>query len=166
MPDPAWLPWVGVVTGSIGAISGISGSVLGVKAYRRGARDKALDLRVQLLKDTRELLLECDGWPQRISGATRSRQNVAAAAGRTGFTVAFVASAQADAERVAVLRSQLVAAETLDDRQDIGDLERRLVDVHGIRTELGQLDSKYRGAMAEDDAMRDRLARGRGTRPM
>ena len=164
MIDP--LALFGAVTGGVGMITGAIGSILAVKAYRRAAKDKALDLRVQLHKEVRELTLECRALPAAIALGVRSRQAVMAATGRTGALDVFMKESEVDSKRSAEMPQQLVGIGDLSEPDDVTALERRLVEVHGLRVELSQLKSKYRSAMDQDDAARDRIARAAiGRRP-
>jgi hypothetical protein len=50
MPAPAWLTYVGAITGIVGTCTGIAGAVISYVNHRRVSRVKALDLRLELRK--------------------------------------------------------------------------------------------------------------------
>jgi hypothetical protein len=52
MTDPAWLANVGAAAGVVGIVSGVAGMVVGIASYRRVSRMKALDLRLELRKES------------------------------------------------------------------------------------------------------------------
>jgi phage-related protein len=150
-----WLTYLGAVTGVVGTITGIT-------ACRRTSKYKTLDLRIQLHKDVRELSHDCTQLPGTISYGLQSRQRVSAAngMGRSGAAKLFEEACQADSQRVERMAEQLVQIDSLDDNSDtLSVLERRLVEVHGIRVEVAQLKSKYQSAMTQDDRARDHIRR-------
>jgi hypothetical protein len=127
------LSYFGAITGGIGAITGIIGSVLGVKAYRRTSQNKALNLRIDLQGQVRELSLECQQLPGAIAAGRQSRLNVASARGRTGADESFAAGCDADIQRANTLGQQVVQVGDLGDQsEDLSVLERRLIELRAV----------------------------------
>jgi hypothetical protein len=166
MSNSDLLSVVGAITGSVGTVSGILGLALAWRSYRRGGRDKALDLRIQLHKELRALGFECGVLQKTIPAALQSRQHVNAAIGlfHSGNMQIFQHQTNLDLERVKTLQEQLLGIDSLADPQDCEAIERRIIEAHGVRAELDQLSARYRAASAEDDTTRDRIARSAESR--
>jgi len=62
MSDPAWLPYVGPVTGVIGMVAGVAGVWISVANYRRVSSMRALDLRLELRKTFNAARATADGF--------------------------------------------------------------------------------------------------------
>src|SRR5260370_19210530 len=70
--------WLGIITGCIGAVTGIAGSVMGYVSLRRVRRLKALDLRLELRKAEADARAISSELPALLAKSDRSRMAVAA----------------------------------------------------------------------------------------
>jgi hypothetical protein len=156
-----WLTHFGAVTGSIGAITGITGSVLGVKAYRRAARDKAADLRLQLIRELEELRYDFDELLRLIPQAKLSHERALNAIGQfnSGRMSLFQTECTDAVNEVKLLAEQVSALAILTEPPDRHELEIRLVEAHGLRAQARQVKAKYHRVLAEDEKIRERIAR-------
>jgi hypothetical protein len=84
MADSTWLSYVGVVTGLIGAITGVAVATMGFISYRRSGQMKAQDMRVELRKATNDLRTTVQNLIPLLESAKRSHTNIAAATGLGG----------------------------------------------------------------------------------
>jgi hypothetical protein len=110
--DPAWLPYVGVLTGTIGTITGTVGAILGYKGYRRSQEMKALDLRIELSKADTDYRLTVDALAPLLRHARASRAEVLGAQGnsRSGAFEAWVGEWQEDLKRAEAILAALPTA--------------------------------------------------------
>ena len=152
MSDPHWTSYVGMASGVIGAIAGVI-------AYRRSNKIKSLDLRLELRKAVVELQAsysELDGLMDR---SHRSRTNVSAARGRTGFGETEEWNRDVETDRATV--AQLSEAIPNDGEEfktlNAEELESKLVDIHKTQGEVNQIRDKYHAALLEDDRQRDHI---------
>src|SRR3990172_4173107 len=84
MAEPHWTAYVGMAAGILGAITGISGAVMGFVSYRLSRNIKVLDLRLELRKLINEIEVSLARLPGLLDYANQSRQRVAAMTGQAG----------------------------------------------------------------------------------
>lgn len=156
MNIPTWLP---LATGTIGAISGIIGSILGYKGYRRSQEMKALDLRLELRKADTDHRLTVEALVPLLRQARESRAEVLGALGtlRSGAFEAWVGQWQEDLKRAEAMLSGLPT--TPSDYLGVNhrDLESRLVALHLERRLADGLRDKYREYLAWDAKQVDEI---------
>src|ERR1039457_3731066 len=96
MSAPAWLSYVGAITGIIGALTGIAGAVMGYVSYRRSTQLKALDLRLELRKSAADIRGTLVGLPNLFERAKKSRLAVTATTGQSGANEQWLRELEAD----------------------------------------------------------------------
>lgn len=158
MSDPAWLPYVGVVTGVTGMLTGVAGMVISIANYRRVSRMKALDLRVELRTLSNAARATLDGLPDLIGRAEESRSRALTPLGGgpgSGAHAMWKNACTADREAVEGLRAQL--PEQGEDFPTLSpvELESKLVDMRGLNAKVIGLRDRYDNALAADDKTRE-----------
>jgi|APLak6261670063_1056076.scaffolds.fasta_scaffold01439_2 hypothetical protein len=163
MADLDWLGYTGAITGVIGAITGIAGSVLGYVAYRRSDQLKALDLRLELRKNSTSLVAEAKELLPLLDYAKKSKVAVVAATGmyKSGATEKWVAECDTDVEKIKALLGALPNPE--DQHLDLPptDLETKLVEAHGLKDTVSRFRKKYDDSIATDDKDREQIVAAR-----
>ncbi len=48
MAEPHWMGYIGMVTGIVGAFTGIADAIMGYLSYKKSSSLKSLDLRLEL----------------------------------------------------------------------------------------------------------------------
>jgi len=156
MPAPAWVSYVGAVTGIIGTLVAI---VSAVATYRRVSRIKALDLRIELRKLEADVELALSSLPALIATAKESRTAMKNAVGtlRTGIMQNWLK--EADDDRAAALQIEAdFKSSLLDDAGATEDaLEARLIEMHRLHARVTAYSDKYKASFAEDEKERAQL---------
>jgi hypothetical protein len=154
MPAPAWVSYVGAVTGVIATIVAIVSAIV---SDRRVSKIKALDLRLDVRKLEADVDDALSSLPKLIEDAKQSRIAIKSAAGtlRTGWMEQWLRDANADGAAVVGLHSEFKAA--IPDHRSLSesDLERRSVEIHQLKTKVNGYVEKYRASRAEDDRERE-----------
>jgi hypothetical protein len=145
--------WFGVVTGGLGAVTGIAGFILGYVAYRRSEELKALDLRLELRNGEADLRGTVEELPALLRHARASRAEVLGAMGLSdsGALQSFVAAWEEDLKTAGAMVVSL--PKEANDYQGVGhrDLETGLVEVHVQQRRAGALRDKYQEHLARDE---------------
>jgi len=159
MSDPAWLPYVGVVTGAVGMITGVTGMVISIANYRRVSRMKALDLRLELRKTYNASRATAEGLFDLINGADTSRVAVLAAIGgiNSGNHQLWQQECAADRVRVEALLAKLAEADTDFAKLTPEALESAIVEIADLKAQADGHHDKYVAALAADDRSRERI---------
>lgn len=159
MSAPAWLTYVGAVTGIIGSITGMTGAVMAYISYRRISHLKALGLRLELRKRQADAHEIVRGLPSLLNDANDSRFAVASAIGmlRTGGMEVWKEQLQTDLVAVRLLQAGFQHPPDDSTRFTHRELEDKLVEVHRLLTTASQYVEKYRMALAADDRERERI---------
>lgn len=159
MPNPSWTDYVGVMSGIVGMLTGISGAVMGYIAYRRSNQIKALDMRLALRKDLEEVREAVTTLRELMSSAEGSRRATLAARGlyKSGNMVVWERTLEADRAEVAKITAAILSEGTDFAALSEAQLETELVAVHKIKTGLSKLVEKYRGELAADDDIRRQI---------
>lgn len=156
MGEPHWSSYVGMVTGVIGTLAGITGAVLGIISYRRTSAIKQLDLRLELRKAANKLDSDLRALGDLLPLANKSRERVSAAKGvrNSGAMEAWAKAFSDDSATLTVLLDAAPAYRNEFLRLDLGALESKLTEIHQLQLQADQLDAKYRASLAQDDADR------------
>jgi hypothetical protein len=164
--DADWLSYAGAIAGVVGAITGIAGSVLGYIAYRRSDELKALDLRLELRKNTRSLADEANELIPLLQSARKSKAAVSAANGtyRSGATEKWMAEWERDKKRVEEFLVEVPNPEDKFLGLSPSTLETKLVEVHRLKQSAFRVRTKYSDSVAEDESARAQIAAARGHR--
>ena len=154
MAEPHWSAYVGMAAGILGAITGISGAVMGFVSYRLSRNIKVLDLRLELRKLINEIEVSLARLPGLLDYANQSRQRVAAMTGQAGALQLWNQQFEQDKVRLTELAEQ--APSSTKEYAGLGpvELESRLVVAHKLERELMQLTEKYVAALGADDEER------------
>ena len=157
MAEPHWTAYVGMAAGILGAITGISGAVMGFVSYRRSNNIKALDLRLELRKVVTDIEAGLAALPGAMDHANQSRQRVTAATGQAGALQLWNQQFEQDRTRLNEMRERAPSsAEDLAKLSPV-ELESRLVAAHKIYHEVTQLAEKYARALGADYEERRQL---------
>ncbi len=159
MSDPIWLSYAGVITGTIGAITGIAGATMGYISYRRTGRMKALDLRLELRKSVNDLRSTVESLPSIMEQAKGSRISVLNARGlfRSSIMDQWNAELEKDISAVTLLKSELPDSSATFENLTHSGLEAKLVTVHATQSKAAGLREKYRTSLASDDKEREHI---------
>lgn len=157
MSETELLSYVGAVTGVIGAITGIAGAVMGYYSYHKTNEMKALELRMELMKSGIETFQLAEDLGDLMLKAERSRQAVAAATGMidSGAMEIWKRQYKADEEALGFFN------ETIDEYNidytatPISELEKRIVEIHSLRTMIKGVADRYLASLADDDLKRN-----------
>jgi len=154
MAEPHWTAYVGMAAGILGAITGISGAVMGFVSYRLSRNIKVLDLRLELRKLINEIEVCFGRLPRLLDYANQSRQRVSAMTGQAGALQLWNQQFEQDKARFHELTKQ--APSSTEEYSGLGpvELESRLVVAHKLQRELTQLTEKYVAALGADDEER------------
>ena len=145
MSAPAWVSYVGMVTG-------IAGTWMGFIAYRRTGKHKVLDLRLDLRKsetDAHEMLTEVASL---IHASKTSRISMLSVHGIENSSAldTWRQDCGRDLQRLDELRASIpyppIEYAKADDRQ----LESRLVEIYRVLKELKRLQEKHNRSIDED----------------
>lgn len=166
MADPAWLSYTGVTTGVIGAVTGITGSILGYIAYRRTDQLKTLDLRLDLRKSETDLIADGKELVPLLDYAKNSKMAVSAAAGMRNSGAISNWTSEWEADRTSAVMLTEGLPSTNDDYSDLSptELETKLVQVHTLQSAIARLKKKYEGSVASDDRDREQIKAAMNTR--
>jgi hypothetical protein len=145
-----------MITGIIGAITGIAGFAMGYVSLRRTRGMKALDLRLELLKAEADVRAISSSLPALLERADKSRKAVAAFEGSLdsgAMSITWKNELMADNAKVRALVTRIPAQ---SDYRGLPpeQLEPRIIAIHGLRTELDQIQEKYNSALAKDERKR------------
>src|SRR5271155_5809035 len=99
MAEPVFLSYVGAVTG-------ITGAVLGYIGYRQSREMKAVDLRLQLGHAENELRVSLEHLPDLMALAKQSRERVSAMTGQAGNLQLWIGAHALDLETSRSLTAQ------------------------------------------------------------
>jgi len=166
MPAPAWLSYVGAITGIVGAFTGIAGAVISYVNYRRISRIKALDLRLELRKLESDAGAALEQLPGLLEEATQSRIAIRNAQGTlmSGAMDAWKALMREDQDAIQYLRARIPVAEDPYRSFTHEQLEAKLVEMHALRRRADELMQRYRAGIAADDKDRDFIRANAGVR--
>lgn len=159
MADSTWLSYVGVVTGLIGAITGVAVATMGFISYRRSGQMKAQDMRVELRKATNDLRTTVQNLIPLLESAKRSHTNIAAATGLggSGALKQWQSDFKADLSAVELLESEVPDLNASYECLTHSELESKLVEVHSVQSKAMQLSKKYHATLAADDKEREHI---------
>jgi hypothetical protein len=152
MADAHWTSYVGMVTG-------IAGAVMGLLAYRRTTRIKALDLRLELRRAEGDLIATLEKLDKLIPYANQSRERVAAASGGldSGAMVQWKLELDVDLKKLEDFKAQQPSKDANHSGLKPEELESKLVAVHRLQGLTNALKSKYESALAADDERRKEI---------
>ena len=148
-----WSPYIGTFTG-------LAGLIVGIAAYIRSGRSRALDLRLEIHKAENATRALLDELPALIDHANSSRTSINIATGHlnTADQLRWNQTCQMDRSKVAALWGQLPERGVDYRRLPSEELEAALVAIDEVRVKAGRLREKYRGSMSADDRVRGRCA--------
>lgn len=153
MSDPLWLSYVG-------AITGITGSVLGLIAYKRSNELKSLDLRLELRKNLNTLHADANELLPFMEHTKKSRYAVSSATGRlkSGPLQKWDADYESDKTFITALINDIPSLDnTYIDLSHLS-LESKIIEVHSLQDKVSRLRQKFNEFLAEDDRARVQIA--------
>ena len=143
----------------LGAITGVSGALMGFVAYRRSGKFKAMDLRLTLRKAQSTLQADANELPPLLEHAKKSRERVAAATGAfgSGATKHWLDAWNADFSALSELQDEVAAFQKDCSKYSHSALESELVMAHELQRKVENVRAKYQQALAQDDTQREQL---------
>ena len=154
-----WLPYVGVATGIVGMITGVTGAWLGYLGYRRSGRMRALDLRLELRKAETATRAILEQLPALINRAQASRTSAHVSGGSFGSSnqAAWIQECEEVRADVDGLLKELPA--TGDDYRTLSpeELESRLVAIDVLQGKASRIRDKCHGTIVADEKWRESL---------
>ena len=159
MPDDNWIPYVGIITGVVGAATGIAGAVMGYISLRRSTKLKSLDLRLELRKSISNLSGSIVFIKNFITTAYSLKKDVAAAAGRLSSSNMDYWQKQVDEDRILIEHLLEKFPDTTETLSELNteELEAKLVEVHSLQNQINYIREKYESSFHMDDDERKRL---------
>jgi hypothetical protein len=145
---------------SISILISIGGAIVGIIAYRRSGSMKALDLRIELQKQLQIVRRLIDGLPMLIIEAHRSRANVLSTGrgGGSGALLAWKTQADIDVGAAKGLALELPPEDAEFSNCPVGDLEKKLLDIHSLSLRANAIAGRYRSSLDKDEATRAQIA--------
>lgn len=153
MSELGWPDYVGMISGAIGAITGIAGAIMGYISYQKTNSMKTLDLRLELRRTATQLLADLAQLKDLIDYADKSRTAVAAATGMLHSGQMVIGNQGIAADKKKVMELDATAPKAKDEYQALTEreLESKLVDVHRLQISAIELINKYEAEVAKDD---------------
>lgn len=159
MSNTDLLAYIGVISGLIGAVTGISGSLMGYFSYRRTGEIKSLELRLELMKTGVEAFQSADDLGVLLDRAERSRNAVAAAMGtyNSGAREGWMRQLAADQESLASINESVDELNVDYSKSSLSELEAAAGDLHVLRATVKGISERYVASIVEDDRNREFL---------
>ncbi|MDR5741561.1 hypothetical protein QCE73_00165 [Caballeronia sp. LZ029] len=157
---------IAVVTGCIGAVTGLASLALSVITYRRANRTKALELQLELRKATSAVQNEAIALFDLLARAGKSRSAVLAARGlgRSGAETAWQTQIQTDIMEATRLHGAAADLPNSDRTRPDEETTAALAAVHDLQLQVSGLTARYQAELAQDDEARRQLARAAAER--
>lgn len=151
-----WMSYVGIIAGAIGAITGVSGAVMGYVSYRRSNKIKTLDLRIELRKALNNLHESLHNIDALIAKADASKRAVAAARGyfRSGRMERWNNDVESDKAELSRLDKGVPEVDESFSNLDESELESKLVELHKMQVRANGMLGKYESSLRSDDEER------------
>ncbi len=141
-----------LLTGFVGTLTGISGSIMGFIAYRRSNFHKLSDRRVEVYKLRNNTETACSALLELISKALASRRwtfNNHGALNSSMYQL-YEKENSKDSSRAKELLSVVPTDDSIYDQMQLLELEREIVNLDKIKVEVDSLASKYQESIKED----------------
>lgn len=160
MADPTWIGYVGLLSGAIGAVTGIYGAFTASNAMRLTSKHKVLDLRLELSKELASADLLLAELPNLLIRANGSRRAIMAASGRlkSGTDQLWELNLTGDEKAITTLRDEFDSFQNIPSSITEAELALWLGEVHVRSQKLKQLHCKYADVLASDEITRRDLA--------
>ncbi|VWC40543.1 hypothetical protein BLA6993_07022 [Burkholderia lata] len=144
------------VTGTIGTVAGIAGTVVAGISLKRSGRKEERDLRIDLRTRVRDVRHAFDALPDLMNRANTSRIAVQAATGlhRSGQALLWERALAVDSEHIEAMRTRMPDIQETFGGLAPEQLENRLVELRSLQLEIDVLQNKYQAALTEDDERR------------
>ena len=148
-----WKSYVAIVTGSIGAITGIAGSIMGYIAYRRSNEIKKSDRRLDLHRLRNAAHITDTELSDILSRALLSRQSILNARGlfHSSMMERYRTEFEKDSERTRELSTQIPPEDVDYNSMSLQELEQEWVRLDRTKGRIDDLISKYRASIQRDD---------------
>lgn len=153
MADPSL---VGMITGIIGALSGIAGLVVSVKNYHRVSTIKALDLRLELKKAFNDLDRLRRGLEEFLDSVNQSHEAVMSARGQLSGGAGQIWRKDFADDKATLRRLLGLAPHVQGEYEKLSpsELEAQLVILHRSHGDLKGLREKFERLLEKDDEWR------------
>ena len=141
-----------MLTGIVGAITGISGSIMGYIAFRRSNIHKLSDRRVELCKLRNSTETACSELLELMSKALTSRLwtlNNHGALNSSTHQI-YAEDHSVDLAKADDLSSKVPSEDTFYTPMKLLELEREIVKLDRIKVEIDSLNGKYQESISED----------------
>jgi hypothetical protein len=143
----------------IGAVTGVSGAMMGLIAFRRSGKFKAIDLRLKLRNAQSTLQSDADELGPLLAHAKMSHERISAATGalNSGATKHWIVEQAQDAANLGELEAEVRAFQKDCSKLRHLALESELVSAHKLQRKIDTLKDKYRRSLDQDDKQRSEL---------
>jgi len=167
MSDDIWVRWIPIATGAIGAITGVSGCVMGYISLHKANKIKKLDLRLELRKAIVEARISISLLSSCMENAKLSRQRMSSTSGglHSGAMVAWMD--EFDSNRSAAEELEKLIPDQNVDFNNCSpyDLESQLISIHEVQLKIANGLEIYKKCLeADDDERKQIMARVRNLR--
>ena len=162
-PEPHWTNYVAIMTGMIGACTGIAGSIMGYIAYRRSNEIKKSDRLLNLKKLRNGVHFAAKGLFERLPKALLSHKAALTARGlllSRGMEV-YEAEHTKDLNHAKELSNQIPPDDTNYVSMNQQQLEQELVRLDRIEIEINELLAKYQDSIQQDRRVRELISKQR-----
>ena len=148
-----------IITGVIGAVTGIIALIVSIKSYVRVSAMKALDLRLELQKSFNSVDVVLSGVEGYLDFVHQSHMRVLAATGRnqSGEMKVFEEEFANDKARLRRLLGSQPRREATYARRTPDDLENLLVSVHAFQVQAADIRNKYQQLFEADEDRRKEI---------
>ncbi|BDV44046.1 hypothetical protein GURASL_29690 [Geotalea uraniireducens] len=152
MSDLNWSSYVGMITGIIGAVTGIMG-------YRKASSLKSLDLRLELQKATHDAFTDVHQIEELIDKANKSRQAVAAARRLSGSGMMKKWKDDVEEDKIQLAKLLENAPNPKENFKKCSQsiLESKLIELHKFQTAVNDLKNRYIAELRLDEESRKQI---------
>ncbi len=148
-----------IITGIVGAITGVIALIISIKNYMRVSAMKALDLRLELQRSFDNLDVVLSGIEGYLDYVHQSHMRVLAATGRnqSGEMTLFEEDFANDKTRLRRLLGSQPRRDANYEKCAPDELERLLVTVHAFQVQIAGIRSKYQKLFESDEERRKEI---------
>jgi len=146
-------------TGTIGAVTGVAGAIMGYIAYRHSKEVRESDRRLELDKLRNAAHVAAVTLVELLPRALQSRKAVLNKRGmfHSGLMQRFQEQHDLDLKRATELAGTVPNTETRFDSLSASELEKRIVGLDRTKGWIDDLLNAYQAAMLEDEKMREEI---------
>lgn len=159
MPELDWIAYIGIVTGLIGATTGVAGAVMGFIAYRDMKERKTRDLRIYLCQTVFDLHAYVDKVPGFLDHVMMSHNEVAVSTGMYDSVALkkWMADWEKDVAALEALKQQLPDIKPFYDDKSAKEVQVLIENANALLGRAAFLQDKYVPELAKDEKTREQF---------